>query len=155
MVMSKIKQSAHQEGAGKLGEILLEAGVINKDELNAALAISQEQSRRLGETLVEMRLISPQMLNAATAADVLIRIARAETFINGLGVRRLRVRHHEDIARIEADAEGMAVLFDPDRRNQVVKYLKELGYTYVTLDLAGDCAGTAHEAWNVEAKLHG
>lgn len=148
MVTSKMKQSAHQEGAGRLGEILLEAGVINRDELNAALAISQEQGRRLGETLVEMRLISPQMLKAATTADVLIRIARAETFIHGLGVRRFRVCHHEDIARIEVDAESMAVLFDPDRRNQVVKYLKELGYTYVTLDLAGDCAGSTNEARN-------
>jgi len=77
--------------------------------------------------------------------EVLVRIARAETLIRSLGVRQLRVRHHEDIARIEVDAESMAVLLDQDNRTRVVMYFKELGYTYVTLDLAGYRTGSMNE----------
>lgn len=77
--------------------------------------------------------------------DVLTRIARAETFIHSLGVRQLRVRHHEDIARIEVDTESMALLFDPGNRERVVSHLRELGYTYVTLDLAGYRTGSMNE----------
>jgi len=143
MVISRVRQNTHQEEAERLGEILVQAGVIDEEELSVALALSQEQGRQLGETLVAMRLISPLMLRTATAADVLINIARAETFIRGLGVKKLRVCHHGDIARIEVDAESMAVLFDPDRRNQAVKYLRNLGYAYVTLDLADFHAGNA------------
>lgn len=54
----------------------------------------------------------------------------------------LRVRHHGDIAGIEVGAEEMALLFDEERRLQVVGELRALGYRYVTLDLAGYCPGS-------------
>ena len=73
MVMNRIKQSARQEGAKKLGEILVQAGALDEDELNAALAVSHEQNRRLGEVLVEMRLISPLMLKAALEEQLRVR----------------------------------------------------------------------------------
>ena len=73
MVMNSIKQSARQAGAKRLGEILLGAGFINEEELEAALALSQEQDRRLGEVMVEMGLITSLMLKASLQEQLKVR----------------------------------------------------------------------------------
>lgn len=46
----------------KLGEMLLEAGVINETQLHSALADQRRWGRSLGRTLVEMRLIAEEAL---------------------------------------------------------------------------------------------
>lgn len=80
------------------------------------------------------------------SVGVLRRIAQAEGFLRSLGIKQLRVRHHDGIARIEADAAGLALLMDETIRAQVVNRFKGLGYTYVTLDLAGYRTGSMNEA---------
>jgi len=75
--------------------------------------------------------------------EVLGRIEAAEKLLRGLGLRQIRVRHHGQIARIEVDAAGMALLLD--KRRLVVEGLKSLGYRYVTLDLAGFRSGSLNE----------
>jgi uncharacterized protein len=72
--------------------------------------------------------------------EALRRIGEAEEYLRSLGVRQLRVRHHGDVARIEADEAGLALLVA--RRSEVVERLKALGYLYVTLDLAGYRSGS-------------
>lgn len=69
--------------------------------------------------------------------DLLDAIARAESYIHGLGIRQVRVRHHGTIARIEVAAEDMKKLIANSTREAVVKRLQDLGFTYVALDLAG------------------
>ena len=69
--------------------------------------------------------------------EALTRIARAESYLRGLGFRQMRVRHHETIARIELGGEELARMADDGARQGVVEYFKSLGYLYVTLDLAG------------------
>ncbi|MEK7847739.1 MAG: ATP-dependent sacrificial sulfur transferase LarE [Chloroflexota bacterium] len=75
--------------------------------------------------------------------EVLDRIARAEGYLHGLGVRVLRVRHHGPIARIETDPQGMAILMEA--REEVTEHLRALGYTFVTLDLAGYKTGSLNQ----------
>lgn len=70
-------------------------------------------------------------------------IAGAEAFIMGLGIRQFRVRHHDLIARIEVVEKDMKTILD--NKEQIVKKLKELGYTYVTLDLYGYRTGSMNE----------
>lgn len=77
--------------------------------------------------------------------EALDQVGAAEAFIRSLGVRQLRVRHHGDIARIEVDDEGMEILARRGSREAVVERLKELGYLYVTLDLAGFRSGSLNE----------
>jgi uncharacterized protein len=67
----------------------------------------------------------------------LVRIERAEAIVAGLGIRELRVRDHGTVARIEVGVGDMKLLFDPANRKTVVAGLKELGFTFVTLDLRG------------------
>jgi len=77
--------------------------------------------------------------------EALSSIGRAEQFIRSLGVRQLRVRHHDGIARIETDDAGMAVLMSDGNRQAVVGRLEELGYRYVALDLAGYRQGSLNK----------
>lgn len=70
-------------------------------------------------------------------------IGEAEIFLKNLGVRQLRVRHHGQIARIEVNEEDLGLLLQ--NREQIVFRLKELGYTYVTMDLQGYRSGSMNE----------
>ncbi|MGO8705094.1 MAG: ATP-dependent sacrificial sulfur transferase LarE [Candidatus Brocadiia bacterium] len=73
------------------------------------------------------------------------RVDKAEAFVRTLGVRQVRVRHHGDTARIEVPPEQIALLAGDEARAQVVARFKELGYTYVTLDLQGYRTGSMNE----------
>ena len=77
---------------------------------------------------------------------VLSQIERAEAFLYENGFNNFRVRHHGKVARIEVGPADMARLIDEGLRNSVVSALKELGYTYVTLDLQGFRSGSGNEA---------
>ena len=70
------------------------------------------------------------------------RVARAEAFVRGLGLRQLRVRDHGDLARIEVPLESIEQLAAPTVRAQIVDHLKGLGFAHVTLDLEGFRSGS-------------
>mgnify|MGYP002336323894 CR=1 FL=1 len=62
-------------------------------------------------------------------------VERAEAGLRALGFDQLRVRHHEEVARIEVpEADLTAVLA---RRGDVLEAVRAAGYRWVTLDLAG------------------
>jgi len=76
----------------------------------------------------------------------LMKIDAAETLLRDLGFRSFRVRHHDDkTARIEVGKEEIKRLLDDELREKVVARLKELGFTYVTLDLQGYRTGSMNE----------
>lgn len=72
--------------------------------------------------------------------EKLERIAEAERRIHRLGVTQLRVRHHGELARIEVTPEDMPRLLE--HHDWLVETLTELGYAWVTLDLAGYRSGS-------------
>jgi uncharacterized protein len=55
------------------------------------------------------------------------------------------VRHHDTIARIELPREELARVFLEGHHEPIVRRLKELGYSYVTLDLQGFRSGSMNE----------
>lgn len=75
----------------------------------------------------------------AITRDKLERIAAAEAYLRGLGLRELRVRHHEKLARIEIPAALLATVLP--HREGIVARLRELGFAWVTLDLEGFRSG--------------
>jgi uncharacterized protein len=77
--------------------------------------------------------------------EKLNQIAEAERFLRSLGFTQLRVRHHEKIARIELLKEEMARLDEPGLADRIVTRLKEIGFTYVTVDLQGYRSGSLNE----------
>jgi len=72
-------------------------------------------------------------------------VAKAEEYLLSLGFKQVRVRHHRDIARIEVEEGEIERFLRSALRQQVVEKLKEIGYTYVTLDLQGYRSGSMNE----------
>jgi pyridinium-3,5-biscarboxylic acid mononucleotide sulfurtransferase len=56
-----------------------------------------------------------------------------------------RVRHHDDLARIEIARDEMPRALEPDVAASIVRALKEAGYKYVSLDLQGYRTGSLNE----------
>lgn len=82
----------------------------------------------------------------AVTDDKLRQIEQAEAILRGLGFRVFRVRHHDDVARLEIARSEMAHALDPDVNAAIVSELKALGYQYVSLDLQGYRLGSLNEA---------
>lgn len=78
--------------------------------------------------------------------EALTQIGDAEAALRALGFRQLRVRHHGDVARIEIEPADMPLLLDPELRAEAVRRVREAGFRYVTLDLAGFRSGSMNEA---------
>ncbi|MCH8007655.1 MAG: ATP-dependent sacrificial sulfur transferase LarE [Chloroflexi bacterium] len=120
---------------------LIEAG-LTKDEIRE---LSRERGLPTWDKPAMACLSSRIPYGTPVTVETLERIAAAEAFLKSLGIRQLRVRHHDDVARIELEPEGMAVLMKDGTRERVVERLKELGYSYVTVDLAGFRSGSMNE----------
>jgi uncharacterized protein len=72
-------------------------------------------------------------------------IERAEQVLRTLGFRVFRVRHHDEMARIEIARAEMPRALEPDTAAAIVRELKAAGYKYVTLDLQGYRMGSLNE----------
>ena len=72
----------------------------------------------------------------------LSRVERAEALLRSFGLPQLRVRDHGDLARVEVPPEALPGLVEPERRARLVAGLRELGFTWVTLDLEGFRSGS-------------
>jgi len=76
-------------------------------------------------------------------AERTARVEAAEAYLKKLGYREFRVRLHEgELARVEVPLESLAKLADPKMCGELVRYLKSLGFRYVTLDLEGFRTGS-------------
>lgn len=78
--------------------------------------------------------------------EKLRRIDAAEEFLRSLGFRVCRVRHHEDLARIEVPLADLDRVLEAQTRAAIDAKLRELGYRYVTVDLRGFRSGSLNEA---------
>lgn len=75
--------------------------------------------------------------------QALSQIGQAELVLRRMGFGQLRVRHHEQIARIEVEPGDFEAVLR--QRDQIVGQLRALGYRYVTLDLSGFRSGSMNE----------
>jgi uncharacterized protein len=115
---------------------LIEAG-LTKDEIRA---LSRERGLPTWDKPAMACLSSRIPYGTPVTIEALDRIEAAEAFLRSLGLRQLRVRHHNDVARIEVEAPDMALLVE--QRERIVEQLKALGYKYIALDLAGFRSGS-------------
>jgi pyridinium-3,5-biscarboxylic acid mononucleotide sulfurtransferase len=129
------------KAAGELGvrSPLLEAGM-TKDDIRKA-------SKHLGLSTWDKPsfacLASRIPFNSRITAGDLRRVGRAEEYLRGLGFRQIRIRCHKDIARMEILQDDFTKALR--LRDRIIARLKKLGFTYVTLDLAGYRTGSMHE----------
>jgi len=132
-----------QQAAGDRGAVfpLVDAGFSKAD--------IREASRRWGvdtwDKPAAACLASRVPYGTEVSVAVLTRVERAEDALRRLGFTgSLRVRHYDDIARIEVDAAALDELID--RRDAVVAAVKAAGYRYVTVDLEGFRSGNLNDA---------
>ena len=83
--------------------------------------------------------------------EKLRRIEQAEQSLRALGFRIFRVRHHEEVARIEIARDEMPRALDPDTSAAIVRELKRAGYRFVSLDLQGYRTGSLNEGLLLKA----
>jgi uncharacterized protein len=70
--------------------------------------------------------------------EKLKRIETAEFLVRSIfSVRQVRVRDHEDLARIEVGKEEIKEMFDTNKLLEIDSKLKKLGFKHIALDLSG------------------
>ncbi len=73
------------------------------------------------------------------------RIGAAEDFLQQLGFRQVRVRHHGPVARIEVEPGEFSRFLKKGLTKRISSRFKKLGYSYVSLDLDGYRTGSMNE----------
>ncbi len=119
------------------------------DEVNLAKDEIRELSRRAGLTNwnepASACLSSRIPYHTEVTDEKLRTIERAEGALRDLGFRIFRVRHHDDLARVEIGRDEMARALEPEIGAAIVRELKAAGYRHVTLDLQGYRTGSLNE----------
>jgi pyridinium-3,5-biscarboxylic acid mononucleotide sulfurtransferase len=88
-------------------------------------------------------------------ADKLRQVDAAEAYLRSLGFRQFRVRHHDRLARLEIAQDEIARLWEDGRHEAIVARLRQLGYVYVAVDLAGFQSGSANLLLNLRRRADG
>jgi uncharacterized protein len=86
----------------------------------------------------------------AITFDLLNRIELSEIFMRRLGLTQVRVRCHNDIARIEVEPQELPEVLK--HREQIIRKLKQFGFSYITLDLQGYSSGSMNKP--LETSVH-
>lgn len=119
---------------------LAEAG-LTKDEIRS---ISREMGLPTADKPQNACLASRIPYGDEITRKKLAMIEMAEDHLRHLGFAQLRVRYHGSIARIEVPEEAIESVVR--RRDDIVRTLKDIGFTYVTLDLEGFRSGSMLDA---------
>lgn len=115
--------------------------------------LSKEEIRELSKKLdlptwnkQSFACLSSRFVYGETISEEkLAMVDKAEQRLLDLDFHQVRVRIHGNIARIEIDPAEFARILQPDIAEQLNRYLLELGFTYVTLDLGGYQTGSMNK----------
>lgn len=72
-------------------------------------------------------------------------VDRGEDILRSLGFREFRVRHHDQIVRLEIAPAEMDRALQREVTDELARRFRELGFKYVTLDLHGFRSGALNE----------
>lgn len=75
--------------------------------------------------------------------SILNQIEQAEDLLHQMGFSQVRVRYHDQIARIEMEIDDFSAALD--KRLEITSGIKALGFSYITLDLNGFRSGSMNE----------
>ena len=85
---------------------------------------------------------------SSVTVEKLSQIEQAEKKLKDLGFEQLRVRHHDQVARIEVEENDFHRILT--NREKIVESFKLLGYKYITLDLFGFRSGSMNETMTLD-----
>jgi uncharacterized protein len=110
-----------------------------QDVRDTALALGLELWDKPASACLSSRI----PYGTAVTPDRLAMIGRAESALRKLGFRQLRVRYHDNLARIEVGVAEIERAFA--ERAVISRLVREAGFRYVTLDLEGYRVGSHNE----------
>lgn len=90
-------------------------------------------------------LASRFVYGESITAEKLGMVDKAEQLLLDLGFRQVRVRIHGTMARIEILPDEFDKLISENVRNRITASFREIGFTYVTMDLIGYRTGSMNE----------
>lgn len=120
---------------------LVEAGMTKSDVRAAAQAIGMAIWDKPAAACLSSRI----PYGTSVTPERLAQIAGLEAALRSLGFLQLRVRWHDQIARIEVALSELELMLAAGVREAVVAAGKEHGFQYVTLDLGGYRMGSHNE----------
>ena len=112
---------------------LLEVG-LTKSEIRE---VSRQWNLPTWDKLSAACLSSRIAYGIAVTAERLKQIESAEELVKKFCTGQVRVRHHGNIARIEVEPQNIGLITTPKIAKILDQGLKEIGFTYVTVDLVG------------------
>ncbi|OPZ73102.1 MAG: tRNA(Ile)-lysidine synthase [Firmicutes bacterium ADurb.Bin456] len=118
---------------------MLEAGLTKED----VRAISREFGLPTANKPSSPCLASRFPYGTEITLQGLGQVARGEDVLREMGFTGARVRHHGNLARIEVAPAHLPVAVEKSR--SLVHKFREIGYTFVTLDLQGYRTGSMNE----------
>lgn len=127
------RQAARERG---VRSPLQEAGFSKPDIRNLAHALNIPNWDKPSAACLSSRI----PYGTPITLETLSQVERAELAFKEMDFGQLRVRHHDEVARIEVPPDDFEEVLE--HREQIVEELQALGYTYVTLDLAGFRSGS-------------
>jgi len=128
---------------------LLDAG-LNKHEIRA---ISATMGLRTWDKPAAACLSSRFAYGDPITVEKLRQVGDAERGVRALGFRGFRIRHHDEVARLEIPADQMSRAMELSA--EIVTAVRAAGYEYVTLDLEGYRAGRMNEVLNARLQPGG
>lgn len=118
---------------------LVDAGFAKRDIRALATALGMENARKPQAACLSSRFPYGSHITEARLAQV----EAAEDALAELGFSQFRVRHHEDVARIEIVAEELPRALE--LREAIQDRVKAAGYRFVAVDLGGFRSGSLNE----------
>jgi uncharacterized protein len=108
-------------------------------------ALSQQAGLQTWDEPASACLSSRIPYHSAVTGEKLRMIERAERVLRDFGFRVCRVRHHEDLARVEIGVDELPRALEPDLTARIVSAIQALGYRQVTIDPRGYRMGSLNE----------
>lgn len=162
-LFSKLKAIAQQEGIAWIAD---GSHADDASDFRPGMRAAEEQKvrsplREAGLTKAEIRALAQALglpnwdkpslaclssrfpYGTPITKELLAKVNKAEAFMRRLGFRQVRARHHDTILRLELEPTDLPRALE--LAEELVPYMKSLGYAYITLDLEGYRSGRMNE----------
>ncbi len=120
---------------------LMEAGLV-KEEIRT---LSRDAGLPTADLPASACLASRFPYGVQITAEKLRLVDQGEESLRAMGYRVFRVRHHEELVRLEFSRDDLLRALNPVAAERLTRLFKGLGYKYVTLDLEGYRTGSLNE----------
>ena len=133
----------HRPGLRAVDELdvaspLLDAGITKEEVREIAAVYGLSVADKPSMACLSSRIPT----GLAVTEDRLTRIEKAERLLREWGFEGFRVRDHDGLARVEIAPDELERALDPAFADAVHEHLTDIGFEYVTLDMAGYRTGS-------------